>query len=294
MAKQYDSFIFFESFHKAISRCDDETQLEAYRAITTYALYGEEVVLKTSGAAMIMDIVKPLIDANNKKRAGGRKGGAPKGNSNAKKQPKQPMVDFEKQPMVVSENNQKQPNNNSNRNNNHNGNDKEIYTVQSALTVTDITEARAAKKAEEQEQDVRFETFWSLYPKKVAKVAAKKAWAKVKPSPELYTLIMDKLDSFTRSEDWIKEGGRYVPNPATWLNGKRWLDEITVCYPRVVPSPNARGQPINAFDVLGEIIAEEEAKEREQERNRAINNADILGLPEERTIQGRDSDTDDG
>ena len=29
-----------------------------------------------------------------------------------------------------------------------------------------------------------------------------------------------------KSEQWQKEGGQFVPNPATWLNQGRWDDEI--------------------------------------------------------------------
>jgi len=24
---------------------------------------------------------------------------------------------------------------------------------------------------------------------------------------------------------WLKDGGQYIPNPATWLNGEQWLNE---------------------------------------------------------------------
>ena len=29
------------------------------------------------------------------------------------------------------------------------------------------------------------------------------------------------------SDQWTKEGGQFIPHPATWLNGKRWEDELT-------------------------------------------------------------------
>lgn len=27
------------------------------------------------------------------------------------------------------------------------------------------------------------------------------------------------------SSDWQKDGGKYIPYPSTWLNGRRWEDE---------------------------------------------------------------------
>jgi len=41
------------------------------------------------------------------------------------------------------------------------------------------------------------------------------------------------------SEDWIKDQGRYIPHPATWLRAKGWLDEIT--QPEKAGDWNARG-----------------------------------------------------
>ncbi|PYG96733.1 hypothetical protein CVV67_31555 [Arthrobacter stackebrandtii] len=28
------------------------------------------------------------------------------------------------------------------------------------------------------------------------------------------------------SRDWTKEGGQFIPNAATWLNGERWHDVL--------------------------------------------------------------------
>ena len=29
------------------------------------------------------------------------------------------------------------------------------------------------------------------------------------------------------SDEWKRDGGRFIPHPATWLNGKRWEDEVS-------------------------------------------------------------------
>ena len=40
---------------------------------------------------------------------------------------------------------------------------------------------------------------------------------------------MDKIRSTlaweVQSEQWRRENGQYIPNPATWLNQERWNDE---------------------------------------------------------------------
>ncbi|MFJ2713019.1 helix-turn-helix domain-containing protein [Pseudomonas sp. NPDC087346] len=71
-----------------------------------------------------------------------------------------------------------------------------------------------------------FEQFWKLYPKKKSRKDAAKAWAKLKPNEELRQILITALGSHCVSEDWAKDGGRYIPNAATWLNGERWHDEL--------------------------------------------------------------------
>jgi hypothetical protein len=69
-----------------------------------------------------------------------------------------------------------------------------------------------------------FDEFWSQYPKKQAKQDAVRAWDKIKMTEDLYTTIMEGLSKSKQSKQWA-EG--YIPNPATWLNGRRWEDEYT-------------------------------------------------------------------
>lgn len=72
-----------------------------------------------------------------------------------------------------------------------------------------------------------FNLFWERYPKKLAKRDAEKAFAKIKPDEKLFNLILEKLELYKQSEAWLKDGGQFIPYPATWLNGRRWEDEIT-------------------------------------------------------------------
>ncbi len=65
---------------------------------------------------------EPQITANKKRRENGKKGGAPKNNKNAQKQPKVENEKTQKQPKVENEKTQKQPNVNENVNVNVNGN----------------------------------------------------------------------------------------------------------------------------------------------------------------------------
>jgi hypothetical protein len=72
----------------------------------------------------------------------------------------------------------------------------------------------------------RFERFWEHYPRKTGKGAAEKSFVKYKPSEELTKQMIDAVEALKSSEQWQKESGRFIPLPATWLNQKRWEDEI--------------------------------------------------------------------
>ena len=74
-------------------------------------------------------------------------------------------------------------------------------------------------------QERRFAEFWKAYPKKVGKASCQKAWLKLKPTAELFAHIMSALADQKESEQWKREGGRFIPNPLTWLNQGRWDDE---------------------------------------------------------------------
>jgi hypothetical protein len=74
--------------------------------------------------------------------------------------------------------------------------------------------------------DDGFAEFWDAYPKRQKKAAAKKAWAKLAPGPKLRARIIDAIYGWTQTDDWTREGGRFVPMPAKWLREKRWTDEL--------------------------------------------------------------------
>lgn len=63
-----------------------------------------------------------------------------------------------------------------------------------------------------------FEEWYEIYPKKVAKVAAEKAYRNAK----LPDNILDLTRGYALSQNGKEK--KYIPNPATWLNGKRWED----------------------------------------------------------------------
>ncbi len=70
-----------------------------------------------------------------------------------------------------------------------------------------------------------FLTFWSGYPKKVGKGAAWRAYQKVRPDRDLLEFMLKAVAVQRSTQAWTKDGGQYIPHPATWLNQRRWEDE---------------------------------------------------------------------
>ena len=64
--------------------------------------------------------------------------------------------------------------------------------------------------------------FWKQYPKRVGKGEAEKSWRKSNCESNTET-ILDALQK--QLEFLLRDGGKFVPNPATWLNQKRWEDD---------------------------------------------------------------------
>lgn len=68
-----------------------------------------------------------------------------------------------------------------------------------------------------------FLAFYKAYPNKTGKAPAFRAWEKERPD---IAVVLTALSLHVKSEQWKKENGKYIPNPATWINQRRWEDEI--------------------------------------------------------------------
>lgn len=100
---------------------------------------------------------------------------------------------------------------------------KKSRTQESVLSgdASDEGDAGAKKSTIE----ARFDEFWGAYPKRVGKQAALKSWKRIAPTAELHGKIMQAVNEQKRWDQWCRDNGRYIPNPATWLNQGRWDDE---------------------------------------------------------------------
>ena len=78
------------------------------------------------------------------------------------------------------------------------------------------------------ERDEFFDRFWAEYPRKESKPAARKAFDKIKPDEELLDRMIDSVWQWKKTAQWQENGGQFVPYPATWLNQRKWEDDVPV------------------------------------------------------------------
>ena len=71
-----------------------------------------------------------------------------------------------------------------------------------------------------------FDSFWQAYPKRIAKAKAAEAFSKLNPDEELMKVMLAALKAWSKTEQWQKDSGQFIPNPTTWLNQRRWEDEL--------------------------------------------------------------------
>ena len=93
-----------------------------------------------------------------------------------------------------------------------------------------VTRANASQGKEGKERNTRdamagFGEFWSAYPRKVSKGDAEKAFAKLNPDEHLLGTILAAVQRAKTREGWAKDGGKFIPYPASWLNSRGWEDE---------------------------------------------------------------------
>ena len=72
--------------------------------------------------------------------------------------------------------------------------------------------------------DYLFELFWANYPRKEKKKDTYDWFKKHKPTEEFVNHLIECVKQQSMSKQWSKK--QYIPLPSTWLNGKRWEDEL--------------------------------------------------------------------
>lgn len=99
------------------------------------------------------------------------------------------------------------------------------------LDLTDATREKDKERTKEKEKERAcdrhtvnyssdFEEFWKLYPRKIDKQKAYKAWNQIDFRGVTLGTILKSVQAWAACEQWENE--RFIPHPTVFLNNKRW------------------------------------------------------------------------
>lgn len=235
-----DTVKVFRSFRDAARELANISVEDAYTyimSILDYGLDGTEPVCTGAAAACFM-LARPNLDASIKKAEAGSKGG-----STTQAQTEQAQAPLKQ---TASK-----PQTNASKPQAEEGSRKK--EVGSRIEEVGDIPPKAPKGAKR--SDAEFEIFWNAYPTKVGKQPARKAFDKVKVPVETLVAAIERQKC---SSQWSKDGGQYIPNPATWLNQGRWTDELPE-KPETQQERCRRELDADEISALQRMLAEEKA-----------------------------------
>ena len=118
-----------------------------------------------------------------------------------------------------------------------------------------------------------FDEFYKAYPKKRKPGDARKAWQQTAKKRPPIEYILLAIEDQKQSEDWLKDGGQFIPLPATWLRSEEWANEVEIDRPADGPTPQER------------LKALQEQRKREREAARGESVGDGLVRTFERSMK---------
>ena len=110
--------------------------------------------------------------------------------------------------------------------------------------------------------DAEFVDWWALYPRKVAKGQAERAYRTARKNGASQADLLEGIAAHAAAWARRKTETQFMPYPATWLNGKRWLDDPAAIAaggssargsqpgPGVVHTAEERAQQRASFDAM--------------------------------------------
>lgn len=235
MEDQRGQFTFYRSFWEAIKCIPESDKLPVLEAMICCGLDGVEPDGLTPIQNAIYQLIRPVLLNGRKKSANAKqKGSKPEAKISKQEANKKQTVSKtkanKKQTVALPSIEKEKENEKENENDIEREIEKDSYKGRD-LSFSD------------------FNSFWEAYPKKVGKADAQKAWQKVKGVT--LDVILQAIEQQKQSRQW--QDKQYIPNPSTWLNQARWMDEL----PSASSAPySSKDIPKGASGTLGEAEME--------------------------------------
>ena len=101
-----------------------------------------------------------------------------------------------------------------------------IYNIcpNEQLKIVDLDEKKVQNGQVLDKLDLLFDRFWTNYPRKEKKKETYDWFKKNKPDEKFVDFLIECVNKKSKSKQWSRK--QYIPLPSSWLNGKRWEDEV--------------------------------------------------------------------
>lgn len=190
MVVKRNQFTFYRSYWEAMKNLSKRDRQVILEAVITYALDGQITVGMSSTQQAMFSLIKPTLDSGRRKAKYGKLGG--KAHAAGAHSDADSDADWDTNP--ASQLRSKREN-----------------------EVEDKVEKEVDVETEYESMD--FGDFWQAYPVKIGEDEARAAWEQVKPEPGQ---VLRALAEWKNSEQWRKDGGRYIPRGAKFLLSGYW------------------------------------------------------------------------
>ena len=204
-----DSFVRYKSCSEALKLLPDENRLHAYDFITDYWIYGIEPDPSIDPVAYgYFLLVKPNIDANNRRFVNWHKGWRPKDNWDNSKKPKPNQTVTEPKPDVDEDV------------------DEDVDVTEEKKKEEEIKKKQKNKKINKKivYSDL-FESFRKAYPKKKGKQKAREAWENAIKWGNDPKVLITKAWEYATEIKLKRVEEHYIKFAQWWLNDGRFDDD---------------------------------------------------------------------
>jgi len=258
-----DSFVFYRSFFEAMEDLEDKDRLMLYDLICNYTLNGVEKTEKGI-AATLFKIIKPQLDANNRKFEGGKKGGRPRKSGDKNPETHKPLKDDDNKPMVILNENHRllnektigyenekpnvndnvNVNDNANENGNENDNEKELKPTTQAERENGYLQGQTQPDIFQLKDE--FSEFLKLHPNKLGNRDRGFAAFKQKRLEGVrYNHIMSGTEDYQTFVAATKPPQEQLIYPVTFLENERYEEDWLKLIPPTPPKdPNKPWKPV--------------------------------------------------
>lgn len=199
-------FVFQDEYLERLAKLSDQEVGRLVRALAEYHATGKDQEL-AGREGVAFDFIKVDIDRIDQKYEA-------RCETNRSNRQQTMTNDNNRQPSSTIVNKPQPTATNSDQTRQDKVKDKDKYIKETPLT---------GSKEKAAALDRAFDKFWACYPRREGKQMAKKSFMKIAPDDDLLETMLVAIQRQKQTDQWSDP--RYIPHPATWLNGRRWEDE---------------------------------------------------------------------